>query len=90
MLAIEGKLGIARHQSHALGDGVRDNDVVAGIVVLVGLIELQPGIGIAHVATDGQELDVEFFLNRSEYFGGVLEISVEQFLVVEMYYQFAH
>ena len=81
---------VARHERHALGDGMGDDDMVAWVVVAGCFIQAQVAVGVAHVAADGQELDVKLFLHGSKHIGRGLEVTVEQLLVVEVYHQFAH
>lgn len=90
LIAVERELRVARHQGHAFSDGVRDDDMVARVAVVVGLIEAQTAVSVTHVSANGQELNVEFFFDGLQHFGRVLEIAVQQFLVVELHYQFAH
>ena len=68
-----------------LCDGMGYDDVVAGVVMVLRLVERQAGIGVGRVATQRQELYTVVLFNRGEHLLCRLPVLREQFLVVEKY-----
>jgi hypothetical protein len=44
LIAVEGELGVIGDERDAIADGLRNDQVVTGVIVLLGLIDLQSGI----------------------------------------------
>ena len=44
LIAVEGELGVIGDERDAVADGLRNNQVVTGVIVLLCLIDLQSGI----------------------------------------------
>lgn len=62
-----------------------DDDVVAGVSVVLRLVELELGVGEGRVASQWQELYAVVLLDGSEHLPGRLPMLGKQSLVVEMH-----
>lgn len=67
LTTIECKLLVAGKKREVLGDGVGNDDVVAGVMVVLSLVECKAGIGVSRIATQGQELYAVVLLYRGEH-----------------------
>ena len=89
LIAIESKLLVAGKERKTLGDGMGNDDVVAGIAMVLLLVELQVGVCEGRIAAQGQELDAVVLLNGGEHLSGRLPVLRQEGLVIEVYDQLA-
>ena len=80
---------VARQEREPLGDGMGYDDVVAGVAVVLCLVELELGVGEGRVASKRQELYAVVLLNGGEHLLGCLPVLGQECLVVEMYNKLA-
>ena len=53
LVAVVPEAGVAGKECDMLGDGMGYDDVVAGVAMVLSLVELQVGVGECRVATQG-------------------------------------
>ena len=66
-----------------------NDDVVAGVAMVLFLVEPQVGVCESRIAAQGQELDAVVLLNGGEHLPGCLPVLRQEGLVVEVYDQLA-
>ena len=70
LFGIERKSRVGRYKRNTLGYGVRDDDMVGRVVVILILIYLQPGIGLEVLLFQRKYLDKTVRLNVIDHFFG--------------------
>ena len=83
MAAVECKFLFAGQERKSLGDGVGYDDVVAGVAVVLLLVELEVGICEGRIAALWQELDAIVLFNGGEHLSGRLPVLGKEGLVVK-------
>lgn len=90
LFPIERETGVAGNQDEPLGDGVGDDDVVAGVFVTVLDVRAQAGIGEHVLLLDRQHLNEELVFNGAHHvFGGFPSACIKTVVVIADY-QLAH
>ena len=64
LIAVEGELGVIGDERDAVADGLRNNQVVAGVIVLLYLIDLQSGILLVMLLVEVEDFYVILFFYR--------------------------
>ena len=89
LTAVKGKLPVARQEREPLGDGMGYDDVVAGVAVIIRLIELEFCVSEGRITSQRKKLYAIILLNGSEHLLGRLPVLGQQGFVVEVYDQLA-
>jgi hypothetical protein len=58
LIAVEGELGVIGDERDAVADGLRNNQVVAGVIVLLCLIDLQSGILLVMLLVEVEDSEI--------------------------------
>jgi len=58
LIAVEGELGVIGDERDAIADGLRNDQVVTGVIVLLGLIDLQSGILLVMLLVEVEDSEI--------------------------------